>query len=782
MTAPKATPKSWSLRRFDTLFVRLFAQMWLTLVISHLVAYLSVTAGAREGDGPRAPPAPSGGRPLPTFPSLPPGKPWGASGAERAPPKAGEQMPPGPHAHGPSGYRPDLPVEDVWLDYGVRLLIIALGAWCGARWLSVPMQRLSGAALGLTQSLGGTQGFLPLDTQRGTVEVRNAAAVFNQMAQRLQQQFDARGLHMAAVSHDLRTPLTRLRMRVTHIADATQQQAAVADIHEMDELIGDTLAVLREQNDGSAARVVDVGAFLQAFVDDLMEQGLAVQLADLAPMRVVAHPVALRRVVGNLVANALRYAGSAQLSAEQSGNVVTIRVEDGGPGIAPEVLTRAFEPWVRLSESASATLQTAANPSQAGHGLGRDCAGSGAARRRQCQSAQPSGWGAQRRFDMAGCRIGASIVSMQTSTACSAETCVRDTCDLIHDIRKFSMHDHGLIHDLATWNARAADRRRTLRWLAVGAAAPLGLLASHGTRAQQALSEVDIVFSYAELAYAAYFPGPQSNVSANDYVYRYYPSTGNYIGVRSGRVYVFGPLLGASLVDVGPVSTFVALANGTPSATSCSLIPEETAGPYPGDGTNRNSSGVANALGLSGIVRSDIRTSVGGVTGTALGVPLTVKLNLLNVGSSCASLSGYAIYLWHCTRDGLYSMYSTGVTEQNYLRGVQATDASGVATFVTVFPGCYAGRMPHMHFEVFRTLASATSASGKIKTSQIAFPVATCQQVYTAEGYSASVRNLAQISFANDNVFSDGTSLQLASVTGDNATGYVANITVGVNS
>ncbi|OYT90662.1 MAG: intradiol ring-cleavage dioxygenase [Burkholderiales bacterium PBB3] len=210
-------------------------------------------------------------------------------------------------------------------------------------------------------------------------------------------------------------------------------------------------------------------------------------------------------------------------------------------------------------------------------------------------------------------------------------------------------------------------------------------------------------------------------------------------------------------------------------------MPEETAGPYPGDGSNSNGTGIANALSLSGIVRSDIRSSIGGATGTALGVPLTIQLNLVNVGGSCAPLSGYAVYLWHCTRDGLYSMYSSGVTGQNFLRGVQTTDTSGTATFVSIFPGCYAGRMPHIHFEVFRSLAAATSASGKIKTSQIAFPVATCQQAYTADGYSASVRNLAQMSFSNDNVFSDGTSLQLASVRGDNSSGYVANLQVGVN-
>jgi len=190
---------------------------------------------------------------------------------------------------------------------------------------------------------------------------------------------------------------------------------------------------------------------------------------------------------------------------------------------------------------------------------------------------------------------------------------------------------------------------------------------------------------------------------------------------------------------------------------------------------------VANALALSGIVRSDIRSSLAGATGVATGVPVKVIFKLVNVNGSCAALSGYAIYLWHCTQDGKYSLYTSGLTSQNYLRGVQATSSSGVATFVTIFPGCYSGRMPHMHFEVYPSLAKATSYANKIKTSQLAFPVATCQSVYNnVSGYSASVANLAAISFSTDNVFSDGVTLELVSITGDNDTGYVANITVGI--
>lgn len=217
------------------------------------------------------------------------------------------------------------------------------------------------------------------------------------------------------------------------------------------------------------------------------------------------------------------------------------------------------------------------------------------------------------------------------------------------------------------------------------------------------------------------------------------------------------------------------------SSGSCSVIPSETAGPYPGDGTNTNSSGIVNALTLSGIVRSDIRTSVAGASGTAEGVPLTVTLQLVNTASSCAGLEGHAIYLWHCTREGGYSLYSSGVTDQNFLRGVQVTDADGTVTFTTIFPGCYSGRWPHMHFEIYPSLASATSGNNDVKTSQLALPAAACSQVYgVVDGYAASASNFAAISLASDNIFSDGYSTQLATVSGDATNGFAARLTVGI--
>jgi protocatechuate 3,4-dioxygenase beta subunit len=202
-------------------------------------------------------------------------------------------------------------------------------------------------------------------------------------------------------------------------------------------------------------------------------------------------------------------------------------------------------------------------------------------------------------------------------------------------------------------------------------------------------------------------------------------------------------------------------------------IPQETAGPYPGDGSNG-----PNVLNKTGIVRKDIRSSFGTASGTAKGVPLTIELTIQNL--SGGAYAGAAVYLWHCDIDGKYSLYSQGVTNQNYLRGVQEADASGKVTFTSVFPAAYSGRWPHIHFEVYPTLAKATSSGNKISTSQLALPEKVCATVYATSGYEQSVRNLANTSLSNDNVFSDGWAQQLATVTGDVSAGYVASLVVPV--
>ena len=205
-------------------------------------------------------------------------------------------------------------------------------------------------------------------------------------------------------------------------------------------------------------------------------------------------------------------------------------------------------------------------------------------------------------------------------------------------------------------------------------------------------------------------------------------------------------------------------------------IPEETGGPFPGDGSN----GV-NVLTESGVVRKDIRSSFGSASGTAEGVPLTLRLKVYDLdGDDATVLEGAAVYVWHCTREGEYSMYAQAIQDENFLRGVQETDAQGWVEFTSIFPAAYDGRWPHVHFEVYPSLDDATSASNKLRTSQLALPEEACTQVYEADGYEQSVSNLSQTSLDTDNVFGDGYSLQLAKVTGSNDQGWVATLNVPV--
>jgi protocatechuate 3,4-dioxygenase beta subunit len=181
----------------------------------------------------------------------------------------------------------------------------------------------------------------------------------------------------------------------------------------------------------------------------------------------------------------------------------------------------------------------------------------------------------------------------------------------------------------------------------------------------------------------------------------------------------------------------------------------------------------------TGVVRSDIRSSFAGLTGTADGIPLTIALTIVSA-STCAPLAGRAVYLWHCDRAGRYSLYSAGATNQNYLRGTQEADANGVVTFTSIFPGCYSGRWPHIHFEVYPSLVAATRVANKVATSQIALPKATCDQVYATTGYEASVQNLARASLATDTVFADGSALELATMAGSVGGGLTATLTVAI--
>ena len=388
----------------DTLFKRLFALMWLALVVSHVVAFLVVTrngemgagrwptfpslppvsfarhasapgpvaasaAGVmRPGDGPAPPPGqPGDGGPPPWH-----GGPGGPDGPGRMGPPDGFGAPAGP-AFGTQGERPPmaaggtmgggpggdadrgggLPTSAALLDYGIRLLIIGLAAWFGARWLSAPMRRLQSASRTLGRSLARNETPPQVDERAGTVEVRETAHVFNEMSRQLSDQVHSRALLVAAISHDLRTPLTRIRMRLENAEDDPLTARSIADIHEMDDLIESALEVFRGTSPHEEpAETTDVHALVQAIIDDLADLGQPVGVRGTpAPARVQA--AGLRRVVSNLVNNALRYGKRADVRVHPAGDAVHIVIEDEGPGIPEAQLHAVMQPFYRLETSRS---------------------------------------------------------------------------------------------------------------------------------------------------------------------------------------------------------------------------------------------------------------------------------------------------------------------------------------------------------------------------------------------------------------------------------------------
>ncbi len=218
--------------------------------------------------------------------------------------------------------------------------------------------------------------------------------------------------------------------------------------------------------------------------------------------------------------------------------------------------------------------------------------------------------------------------------------------------------------------------------------------------------------------------------------------------------------------------------SGTTGSEVCSEAANETNGPFPADGSN--SAGDGNSARLdyvysgSPILRKNI---IDGQTG---GIPLTLNITLENTKNSCAVLSGYYVYIWHCTIQGQYSAYTgsgngTHSRTETYFRGIQQADSNGVVTFETVYPGWYNGRAVHIHVEIYKNIDDANP----IKTTQIAFPTAVTQTVNNATSFGYKGTN-GMLYNNNDNIFSDGTNTQMLSVTGSNLQGYTGSIVFGV--
>ena len=253
------------------------------------------------------------------------------------------------------------------------------------------------------------------------------------------------------------------------------------------------------------------------------------------------------------------------------------------------------------------------------------------------------------------------------------------------------------------------------------------------------------------------------------------------LGVGAATLAACAPTASAPTTSASPSTT--PSSTPTPSATVTGTalpsaeIPDETAGPYPGDGSNG-----PDVLEQTGIVRDDIRSSIGSTTAVD-GVPLDFTLRITDMANGDAPFAGVAVYAWHCDAQGRYSMYTSGVENETWLRGVQVADDNGQVTFRSVVPGCYTGRWPHIHFEVYPDVDSINDASNAIATSQLAFPQNMVDAVYQLPAYDGSASNLSQLTLATDNVFGeDGGALQLATVSGDAAAGYTATLVARVDT
>lgn len=251
-----------------------------------------------------------------------------------------------------------------------------------------------------------------------------------------------------------------------------------------------------------------------------------------------------------------------------------------------------------------------------------------------------------------------------------------------------------------------------------------------------------------------------------------------FLGVGAAGV---GSLALVACSTDGSSSAAPSTADSTAAAASGDLpsgeIPDETAGPYPADGSNG-----PDILEESGIERSDIRSSIG-EDDPVDGVPLEFTLTITDMDNDDAPFEGVAVYAWHCDAEGRYSMYSEGVEDATWLRGVQVADANGQVTYTSIVPACYTGRWPHIHFEVYPDIDSIDDAENAISTSQLALPEDVVTEVYELDTYEGSTENLAQVTLDSDNVFGDdGGELQMATMAGDIDSGFTASLTVRVDT
>lgn len=237
---------------------------------------------------------------------------------------------------------------------GAGILLLALLV---VRLIARPLRDLAVAA----DRIGRPGPPLPV-SEDGPREVRHAAQAFNRMQARIDRLIADRTQALAAVSHDLRTPIARLRLRAGFIEDTEAQRQIDADLDEMEAMITATLAYLRGDAEQEQLRVTDLAAILETLCDDATDAGRLVSYDGPSQARLACRPIAIKRALANLIDNAVKYGGAARVTLRDRGTLVEVAVEDGGPGIPEAEIEAAFEPFRRLDPSR--------NPESGGSGLG----------------------------------------------------------------------------------------------------------------------------------------------------------------------------------------------------------------------------------------------------------------------------------------------------------------------------------------------------------------------------------------------------------------------------
>jgi len=235
----------------------------------------------------------------------------------------------------------------ILIGFAASLLLLGpVGLWF-ARQLAAPLTRFSEAA----ERLGRDPDTAPLEI-KGPAEVAKAAAAFNQMQDRIRRYVSDRTVMIGSVAHDLRTPLTRIRFRVEEAPKALRDKI-IADIDEMEAMIAATLAFVRDTSSLVARQPIDLARLAAGMVDDMRATGTDVRLDHVEAAHVLGDPIALRRVIANLIANAAKFGARARVRVTVEAEQAVLDVEDDGPGLAEADLERVFEPFVRIEPSRS---------------------------------------------------------------------------------------------------------------------------------------------------------------------------------------------------------------------------------------------------------------------------------------------------------------------------------------------------------------------------------------------------------------------------------------------